>query len=332
MIVGHEREAFKVLAFLFPGRSGTIRIATALWMAVSFWLVVAPAQARTLRDTVTGTTSVTTTPPHRFYVAQEIRRVAVLPFSDHSHQESFVDALSWGGNYQLTAAMVDALLAQGFDVSSLKDVGDALLQEKVIREIKGARNSNTLGWELINAKHNPHLTKQLTHRVQQEVGGSTPLTVEQVRRIGNKLGVDAVMRGVIYERHFEWTQEPHVVQDKFNGLVPFLFGSLIDGVAAYATAETYESGLSLADDDGGFDIVASVPGSEKGGKVTLVVGLYLQNARTGQVSWRGKGQLQYDIDTFAASHQELIRLLVNDLFSRMFLYKGYFLHIKEIQP
>ena len=36
-----------------------------------------------------------------YKISLGVRKVAVLPFSDHSHQSSFGDALTWGGNKKI---------------------------------------------------------------------------------------------------------------------------------------------------------------------------------------------------------------------------------------
>src|SRR5688572_22585616 len=46
-----------------------------------------------------------------------VYRVAIFPFADYSHQQSFIKPLEWGGNRTLIETMTDRFIAQGISVA-----------------------------------------------------------------------------------------------------------------------------------------------------------------------------------------------------------------------
>ncbi len=57
-----------------------------------------------------------------YKISLGIGKIAVLPFSDHSHQSSFGDALTWGGNEKIIDHIGDYLKGKDIVVLPQKDV------------------------------------------------------------------------------------------------------------------------------------------------------------------------------------------------------------------
>ncbi len=79
-----------------------------------------------VRDAATARARVTT-----------LRKVAIFPFADYSHQQSFIQPLVWGGNRSITEAIADRFIAKGIAVALQEDVEGLLMAQGLIRLVPG---------------------------------------------------------------------------------------------------------------------------------------------------------------------------------------------------
>ena len=65
-----------------------------------------------------------------------IKKVAVFPFADYSHQQNSIRPDEWGGNIKIQEAILDQLVAHGLSVAVQEDVNTLLVDHDIIRPIE----------------------------------------------------------------------------------------------------------------------------------------------------------------------------------------------------
>src|SRR5919108_3539442 len=90
-----------------------------------------PTAHITVRPVNTGQTYVPSLRLFRTPIAGRVQfttvyRVAIFPFADYSHQQSFIRPLEWGGNRTIIETLTDRFIAHGIAVALQEDL-EALL-------------------------------------------------------------------------------------------------------------------------------------------------------------------------------------------------------------
>ena len=274
-----------------------------------------------------------TEPIGTYRVSLGVRKVAVLPFSDHSHQSSFGDALTWGGNKKIIDHIGDYFSGRDIVVLPQKNVGKFLVRRGIVKYFKDADKAASFAWNIIHARYSSLIIKQFMQSFVAQGGGTVNLSRKEIVNLGKKLGVDAVLRGVILEKKMKPFIDTRSIgereiNDPFGGVIPFALGDFIDKGAAYAVADKYEDGLPPAKDinikSAGDTCSPSVE------EPVLLVRIYMQNAATGAVVWTGGFNIKYSLTAgsdkarsrFDNELGRKIRLVMDSLFSNFYHWSG----------
>jgi hypothetical protein len=166
-----------------------------------------------------------------------VHRVAILPFADYSHQQSFISPLEWGGNRAIIETLTDRFLAHGIGVALQEDAEALLVADGIMRPPQGSHPTgdtnprdlfaqrvyvaNTPEYELIWGMHDQVMRDELQTVVQSQdyfkAGGLTfhassepilqgvtaGLPKEKIIEFGRSLDVDLIIRGRILESGFK---------------------------------------------------------------------------------------------------------------------------------
>ncbi len=262
-----------------------------------------------------------------------IGKVALLPFSDHSHQTSFGDALTWGGNEKIIDHIKDYFNGRDIVVLPQKDIERLLIRKGIIKYFRDTGNAASFAWNVINVKYSSMIIKQFMQSLASRGGGTVNLSKKEIVNLGKKLGADAVVRGIILEKKrkpFFDTRSlaEREMTDPFSGLVPFIIGDSVEKGAAYAVATKYEDSLSSAKDiKPTGDRGAYFPSAEE---PMLLVRIYMQNAANGAVVWAGGFNIKYSLaaeleDNTTAFDAELgkkVSLAMDSLFTNFYHWSG----------
>ena len=268
-----------------------------------------------------------------FSLALAIKKVAVLPFADHSHCESFAQALNWGGNERITEKIRSYLAAKELIVSKQNKVSEVLVSKGMINLMKGVDRPLSFSWSLINRPHNPLMTESFIKSLISSHGITKPLPKEEVIEIGKRLGVDTIVRGRISERKkvafLEAFEKP---KDPLMGVVPFRLSEIGPNAIGYATSEGYEAELPRVDTT--MVVRLKVTSSPPVETSIIKIDVYLQNAETGEVEWSNRLELECPVEcdgkAIDAELSKGIKLLMDDFFSNyLFYHKGDWLCIKK---
>ena len=197
-----------------------------------------PASYITVRPLNTGQTYVPSLRLFRTPISGRVQfttvyRVAIFPFADFSHQQSFIKPLEWGGNRTIIETMTDRFIAQGISVALQDDVEARLAADGLMRppqDLAGGAGgspggdfaqrmfvSNTPEYELMWGMHDQGMRDEIQGIVQTQdssrIGGLTfhsssepvlqgvtgGLSKEKIIELGRALDVDLIVRGRILE-------------------------------------------------------------------------------------------------------------------------------------
>jgi hypothetical protein len=200
-----------------------------------------PTAYITVRPVNTGQTYVPSLRLFRTPIAGRVQfitvyRVAIFPFADYSHQQSFIRPIGWGGNRTIIETMTDGFISHGIGVALQEDLEALLIADGIIRppqtssggaELSPSDNfaqrvsvSNTPEFELIWGMHDQGMRDEIQSIVQAQdyfrIGGlifhpsSEPLlqgvtgglSREKTIELGRLLDVDLIVRGRILESGF----------------------------------------------------------------------------------------------------------------------------------
>ena len=261
-----------------------------------------------------------------------IGKVALLPFSDHSHQSSFGDALTWGGNKKIIDHIEDYFNGKDIVVLPQKDVAKFLIGKGIIKYFRDADKASSFAWNIIHARYSSSINKQFMQSLASQGGGTANLSRKEIVNLGKKLGVDAVVRGIILEKKrkpFLDTRSlvEREMTDPFSGMVPFMIGDSVEKGAAYAVATKYENSLPSVKDIKPAGDKDAFPSAEE---PMLLVRIYMQNAANGAVVWAGGFNIKYslaaeledDATAFDAELGKKIRLAMDSLFTNFYHWSG----------
>lgn len=268
-----------------------------------------------------------------FYVAFGAKRVAILPLAEHSHQESFSQALNWGGNEIIVETVRDYLVSKEIVVSNQVGVSRLLISMGIIKLFRGVNRFLSFDRYLIKKTRNPLMVETLTRSLARGGRATVPLSTPELKELGRKLGIDVVIRGRITEKEklkFEaipWEKTP----DPFSGVSPFKLPGIDAGMMGYGSPG-YEEGLHSFS---GIKPIHLIEGySFRPGWTVLQIRLYFQNVNTGEVGWSNEVKFACptgsDGKTIEADLRKAITALMDDLFiNYLFYYKGDWLCLKE---
>lgn len=230
---------------------------------------------------ITKTTIATAPTPNVKYVPAEntvllsgIRKVAVFPFADYSHQQDFMDINIWGGNNKIVEEITDHLVGHGLSVSVQEDVNTVLVDHDIIRPIdkdnyliygtvneedKSYSKIGSPEYELANEVHSYDMVNEINklvnfergkkkHQVSQSPiiqGATVGLTKEKVVELAQILGVDLVIRGRIIDYGFK---DIGTMNPLYRGFVPVVIDSVKDMFFGATGSYGYDSDLDMVED------------------------------------------------------------------------------------
>lgn len=188
--------------------------------------------------TTTQTIAPRPTPNVKFIPAENtvyvsgIRKVAIFPLADYSHQQGSISPDAWGGNIRIQEEIADHLVAHGLTLAVQEDVNTLLVDHEIIRPIdadqylihgskplEDSQSANAIGriesleYALANYVHTGDMANEVVSilDVQQDKqkvkkstspvlqGATVGLTKEKVVELAQALDVDLIIRGRILD-------------------------------------------------------------------------------------------------------------------------------------
>lgn len=225
--------------------------------------------------TMTQTVAPSPTPNVKFipkdntiYIS-DIKKVAVFPFADYSHQQSNIRADEWGGNIKIQEAIMDHLIAHGLTVAIQEDVNTLLVDHDVIRPIDTGKYliNGTLNpkdeknpmedvsspeYTLVNHTYTEVMRDEIIDLISkgkskhQKEQGTSPvlqgvtvgLSKEKVVELAQALDVDLIIRGRILDFGIKETASGSF---RNSGVIPVVFRGtrdyLLGGAGSYSTGK-----------------------------------------------------------------------------------------------
>jgi hypothetical protein len=230
---------------------------------------------------ITKTTIATSLTPNVKYIPADntvllsgIRKVAVFPFADYSHQQDSMGINLWGGNNKIIEEITDHLVSHGLSVAVQEDVNTVLVDQDIIRPIdkekyliygtvndedKNYSKIGTPEYELSNEVHSYDMTNEIRKIVnfdnkkkKQQVsqspliqGATVGLTKEKIVELAQILGVDLVIRGRIIDYGFK---DVGTMNPLYRGFVPVVIDSVKDLFFGATGSYGYENDLDTVED------------------------------------------------------------------------------------
>lgn len=217
--------------------------------------------------------------PHVKYIASEhqveikgVRKVAIFPFADYSHQQDFLEGDLWGGNIRILEEITDHFVAHGIAVTVQEDVNTLLVDNDIIQPIPSqylvygsggdnkaefrAKVIGTPEYDLVNVEHSKDMKDEIINIIRDEMalekaekppiqtsilqGATVGLSREMIKELGEQLGVDLIVRGRIIEYGFKEIDTYNPLQ---RGFLPVLIEPMKDVLFGATEAKKYESDL-----------------------------------------------------------------------------------------
>ncbi|MBI3328801.1 MAG: hypothetical protein HYZ81_19115 [Nitrospinae bacterium] len=200
-----------------------------------------------------------------------VTKVAIFPFADYSHQQSFLQPLLWGGNHRITEAIADRFIAHGITVALQEDVDGLLVAEGIMRP--GASQYVEMQ-NALREEYRRRGSEAGTPEFELARGLHDQVMQEEVQKIVRNLDY-------VREASFQLTQpgEPHL-----QGVMTVLsreklieLGRMLD-VDLIIRGRILEYGLKA-------------PPSKSS---VVQVRMYAQDARTGEVVWSNRGEIEVE--------------------------------------
>lgn len=273
-------------------------------------------------------------------VVKDTQKVAIFPFADYSREQSFLRNPKWGINRKIMEEVADSLIARGITVSNQEDVNGLLRSEGIISCMKHSDDVSSPEWELANKPHEKIMRANMINMMSQDTrnepteskviqGVTVGLSKAKVMELGKKLGVDKVIRGRIIEYGFADTKS----LNPMNGLLPVIFGGLVEGMGAYVYQDAYETGLPgdswiasqyVYDYEMGQGPGINLPSKQRSCFVQMRI--YLQDTSDGAILWSNRAEIKFTPQSSMAyddnhpknmtdkSIQGGVQILMEDLF------------------
>jgi len=205
-----------------------------------------------------------------------VRKVAIFPFADYSHQQDFIKEDIWGGNIRILEEVTDHFVAHGISVIVQEDVNTLLVNNDIIHPIanqyliygsegddKAELRTKVLGtpeYDLVNVQHSEDMKDEIRRIITSEMaleeaerppiqtpilqGATVGLSRGKIMELGELLGVDLIIRGRIIEYGFKRVNTYNPLK---RGFLPVLIEPMRDMLVGAADQKTYESGLGSVD-------------------------------------------------------------------------------------
>ncbi len=299
-----------------------------------------------------------------------IKRVAIFPFADYSHQQDKMGIDAWGGNIKIVEEVTDHFVAHGISVIVQEDVNTLLADYNVIRPVNKEKyllygtveeeenNDKQVGtpeYEVTNYEHSPVMVKELMQIIKRQTkkqraestspvlqGVTVGLSKDVVTELGQILGVDMIIRGRIIEYGYK---DIGTLNPLYRGFIPVVIDTVKDTLYGATNAYGYDNDLEdieniligagmgygigkqfitsstshgsalssglitrkvgtshTSNDDSGMEGagIGAVSGwmasqhPKKAKRSAVVqVRLYAQDARTGEVLWSNRAEIEY---------------------------------------
>jgi hypothetical protein len=293
------------------------------------------------------TSNVRFVPADNTVVLAGIRNVAIFPLADYSYQQCQLAKVCWGGNIKITEAITDQFTAHGITVAVQEDVNTLLVDENLIRPIDQDKylingtveSKNTAStkisnpeYEIENSEHSPDMideilrlidftgkNKKMASPASPVVQGATVgLSKEKIIELGDKLGVDIIIRGRIIDYGYK---DIGTLNPLYRGVIPVVLDSVKDTLYGSTNAYGYENDLENVENMAvggalGYGIGEKIKNGDTYGAPGLAIGtfsgwmasqhpkkakrsavvqvrLYAQNALNGDVLWTNRAEIEY---------------------------------------
>ena len=273
----------------------------------------------------------------------DMKKVAIFPFADYSQVQPDEHSPNMGINHRLVEEVTDYFVAHGVEVAVEEDVIGLLKAEKVLVLTKNTTERANIEWELKTKHHMPALQEDLANMISDDSAwgtgegkaGGNPrpqgalagISKTLLKKIGDELGVDKVVRGRILDYGITSTKSIH----PGNGILAMALGGFAEGMGAFTRRDGYEEGLPpetyRAESTRGtsnYDLNMDIPSRERLSHVQIRV--YLQDVNSGKVLWSNRAYVRYSPGShlnFADSRtqqmldnamKEAVKGLMEDLF------------------
>ena len=317
------------------------------FIVLSFAVLGCSAATTRTNITPTPTENVKYIPADNTIVLAGIRNVAIFPLADYSHQQKQLVPEDWGGNIKILEAITDQFTARGISVAVQEDVNTILVDENIIRPIdrekylihgtqeKSEETGNKIStpeYEVVNVEHSPDMTSEvlkiidITGKKKPQASSASPvlqgatvgLSKEKIIELGDKLGVDIIMRGRIIDYGYK---DIGTMNPLYRGVIPMVIDSVKDVMYGATSAYGYEGDLQNVETIGmgsalGYGIGEKIKNGDTYGGPGLAIGaasgwlaaqhpkkakrsavvqvrLYAQNALNGEVLWTNRTEIEY---------------------------------------
>jgi hypothetical protein len=295
----------------------------------------------------TATSNVRYVPADNTVVLTGIRTVAIFPLADYSYQQCHLGKDCFGGNIKITEAITDQFTAHGVTVAVQEDVNTLLVDEKIIRPIDKdkyliegtvesketeSKKISTPEYEITGSEHSPDMVNEVLHIIDftsknkaknTEVspviqGATVGLSKEKIIELGDKLGVDIIIRGRIIDYGYK---DIGTLNPLYRGVIPVVLDSVKDSLYGATNAYGYEGDLQNVENMAvggalGYGIGEKIKNGDTYGAPGLALGtfsgwmasqhpkkakrsavvqvrLYAQNALNGDVLWTNRAEIEY---------------------------------------
>lgn len=208
-------------------------------------------------------------PEENRVVLSGIKKVAIFPFADYSHQQDHLGTDQWGGNIKIIEEITDHLVAHGISVTVQEDINTLLVDHDIIRPIdkdkyliygtfEDSDQKNKIitspEYELENYEHSPTMTNEIMKIINRNKnkqklsksaspivqGNTVGLTREKIVDLGQDLGVDLIIRGRIIDYGYK---DIGTLNPLYRGFVPVVIDSVKDLLFGATGSYGYEDDL-----------------------------------------------------------------------------------------
>ena len=205
-----------------------------------------------------------------------VKKVALFPFADYSHQQDFLQAEIWGGNIRILEEITDHFISHGVLVTVQEDVNTLLVDNDIIKPIanqsliygtggdeKTKFRTKVIGtpeYDLVNVEHSEAMKEEIVKVIQDEIalekaekpsiqtsilqGATVGLSREMIKQLGEELGVDLIIRGRIIEYGFKEIDTYNPLE---RGFLPVLIEPVKDALFGVEEPRKYEADLEDVD-------------------------------------------------------------------------------------
>ena len=257
-----------------------------------------------------------------------IKKVAIFPLADYSYKQDFINPWLWGVNTKITEEMTDAFIREGLTVAIQDDVNGFLLGEGIVKPERALTTSSSgSNSSMFNEMKKAGFDSEFREKAQEALksesnenkqittepilqGVTAPLTKEKVIELGNKLGVDVIVRGRILESGTkptvglltllrEGVNSNYVVEGAG-------YDDALDEAHLRIPPPVVDTPTSAFDGIAGFFRML-LPSAKKSS--VIQIRLYVQDAKTGELLWSNRAEVEY-YPLYTRDYKAMFDLLV----------------------